>query len=350
MQDLHVLSIYVRNSLFVVLILTLVAACGGTDALDKNTEVEPASVKLYLGSPQIEYAGVYAALKEGYFDDEKLNVKVVFRRPEDNAALPTSIVDEVMKGGAVFDQGSAENLLQRKEEGRDIMGVLTLYQRDSRSIVTLDTSGINTPEDLVGRRLLVLPGTELITTIFFKAVGVDPESVTLVTAENQGMDWMAMQVLTQAVDALVLSLEGAVQMESVGMASNRIAFHDYGVQSYVNVIYTSRQFVEENPAVVQRFVNAMLRGLQYAVSNPEAVAQWFVENYGDQLHPLQVDVQDEVALAIVPLFQTATTKPGMMSADTWRYLADQLVSLGLLDATVKPEDVYTLRFVEKYYE
>lgn len=145
---------------------------------------------------------------------------------------------------------------------------------------------------------------------------------------------------------MVFSIEGAAGMwRPAGLGSSRIAFYDYGVQSYANVIFTSGQLVQENPAVVQRFVNAVLRGLQYVVERPAEVAAWFVEHYGEELHPLQVDVQDEAVLAIIPLIQTATSKPGMMSAETWDYLDTNMVELGLLDASVNVEAMYTMQIL-----
>lgn len=341
---------FISSLLILVLLVGVLAACGDKkESSDTPVEVQPVSIQLYLGAPQIEYAGVYAAISQGYFEDEKLNVEVKFAITADATEQGLSSYDAVATGGAVFADGTAEGLLGLRQDGRDFVSLMALYQRDSRSIVSIPDKGIETPQDLVGKRLLIVPGTETITNVFLKTVGIDPTDVTLVKAEGQGVDWLVTQLLTGAVDAMVFSIEGAAQMEAAGLGSRRIAFYDYGVQSYANVLFTSGQMVRENPEVVQRFVNAVLRGLQYVVERPEEIATWFVANYGDELHPLQVDVQDEAILAIIPLIQTATSKPGMMSAETWSYLSTNLTAIELLEASVNPADAYTMQFLDAYY-
>ncbi len=337
--------------LLLTMTLSLLVACGDKKETTKTpTEITPADIQLYLGAPQIEYAGIYAAISQGYFEDEKLNVDLKFAISAEESGGGITSFDAVGTGGMVFADGTAEGLLQMRQKGHDFVCLLTLYQRDSRSIVSTPDKGITTPQDLVGKRLLLVPGTESITTVFLTTLGINPDDVTLVGAEGQGVDWLVTQILTGAVDAMVFSIEGAAQMEAAGLGSSRIAFYDYGVQSYANVIFTSGQLVQENPEVVQRFVNAVLRGLQYVVERPAEVAAWFVEHYGEELHPLQVDVQDEAVLAIIPLIQTATSKPGMMSAETWDYLDTNMVALGLLDASVNVEEMYTMQFLDAYYQ
>ncbi len=341
---------FISSLLILVLFVGLLAACGDKkETSDTPAEIQPVSIQLYLGAPQIEYAGIYAAISQGYFADEKLNVEVKFAITAEATEQGLSSFEAVETGGPVFADGTAEGLLQLRQDGRDFVSLLALYQRDSRSIVSTPDKGIETPQDLVGKRLLLVPGTETITNVFLKTVGINPADVTLVESEGQGVDWLVTQLLTGAVDAMVFSVEGAAQMEAAGLGASRIAFYDYGVQSYANVLFTSGQMVRENPDVVQRFVNAVLRGLQYVVERPEDTATWFVANYGDELHPLQVDVQDEAILAIIPLIQTATSKPGMMSAETWSYLSTNLTEIDLLDASVNPADAYTMQFLDTYY-
>lgn len=328
----------------------LLSACNNKDESDTPpTEVPVVNVQLYLGAPQIEYAGIYAAMSQGYFEDEKLNLEVLFAISADAVEEGLSSYEAVSTGGPVFADGTAEGMLRLRQADTDFVSLLTLYQRDSRSIVSIPPKDVETPQELVGKRLLVVPGTEYITTIFLSMVGVAAEDVTIIGAEGQGVDWLVSQMLTGAVDAMVFSIEGATQLEAAGLGSTRIAFYDYGVQSYANVVFTSGQMVKEHPDVVQRFVNAVLRGLHYVTEHPQEVAAWFVEHYGDQLHPLQLDVQDEAILAIIPLIQTATSQPGMMSPDTWEYLNQQMVELGLLEPGLNSTDTYTLKFLDAYY-
>lgn len=356
MQESH--SMYPSTRLFrfvsyviaITLFVGLATACEKEEASKPEPEKQPVTVTLYLAAPQIEYAGIYAAISQGYFEDEKLNVELVFSVTADQAVSNSDPIDALERGDIAFVDGTAETLLRRRQRGLDFVAVLTQYQRDSRSIISIPSKQIESPQDLAGKRLLILPGNATITSVFFQAAGVNPDEITLVDAEGQGIDWVVTQLITGAVDALVFSIEVAAQMDAAGLGSKWIAFYDYGVQSYANVLCTSRQMITQHPDVVQRFVNAVLRGLQHVIDRPEEVAAWFVENYGDQLHPLQLDVQDEAILAIIPLIQTATSKPGMMSPDAWEYLNQTMVEAGLLEPGLTTADTYTLKFLDAYYK
>ena len=48
---------------------------------------------------------------------------------------------------------------------------------------------------------------------------------------------------------------------------------DYDVPGSFGVIYTSRQFLEEQPTAAQDFVRATMRGLAEAIDDPEAAVQ-----------------------------------------------------------------------------
>ncbi|MBZ0318853.1 MAG: ABC transporter substrate-binding protein [Anaerolineae bacterium] len=352
-QDFKVVRA-IPQFLIVLVLATLLAACGGKeddqDSGAPAAEKTPATITLMLGLPQIKYAGVYAAVSHGYFTDENLTVELQYSTPTDGSDPTVDFSSPFPVGEPIFGVLPAEMLLQMRQAGNDIMAVLTLIQRDSRGIISTTDNPINTPADLVGKRLLILPGTADITNIFLTTVGIDPNDITMVDGGNAGVATLVSQIVSGEVDGFVFSIEGEAQLNGLGLQTNRLAFYDYGVLSYHNIFYTSREMIELHPDVVQRFVNALLRGMQYSIDHPDEIAAQFVEDYADVIHPLQVSVQDEGMRSIIPLMQTATSKPGMMDAATWEYLIHTLSQLGLVDASMKADDAYTLRFVEAYYK
>ncbi len=336
-----------------ILLLSLITIVSGGCRKEEDNkassggDIAPAHVQLHIGPHQIEYAGVYAAMEQGYFEDENIEFELVIHN---TLADTQDILASLNRGEAVFAIDNAEDLLTVREQGNDLVAVSTLYIRDSRSVIALAARNINVPGDLIGKRILVIPGTENILQVFLKAVDLTAEQMTIVSAKDMTADEVIGQLISGEADATIYSLEVAAQFESAGMDVTRLAFFDYSVLSYDNVIYTSDKLIREQPTLVQRFVNAVLRGIQYTTLNPEIVAEQFVSSYGEQLHPLQREVQDEAILAIMPLMQSATTKPGVMTAETWDYLTANLTELGLLDGSVKATDAYNMRFVDAYYK
>ena len=160
----------------------------------------------------------------------------------------------------------------------------------------------------------------------------------------------ALLFLSGQVDAMVVpGTDVIVQLESLGIETNALFLNDYGVGNYLNAIVTTDQMIQEQPEVVQRFVSATLRGLQYSVDNPQATASWFVEYYHDLLFPQQLESQEKALFAVLPIISPVGSQPGMMTHETWQYIFEGGVALGLVDPTVDLTKAYTLQFVENYY-
>lgn len=333
------------------LLLMMVAACDNKD--DKETKVEPTevptvSIKVQFITLQMQLAGVYGALHEGYFDDEKLDVELLVSENVDNAETLFNI-NRVVAGEAQFGLTSADHILYAHERGLDVVAIMTIYQQDPTAVISLTAKNITRPEDLIGKKIMIFNRATSMT-LFLNTVGIDPSELTIVEPPDGNINVGVANFITGQVDAMVATgTDASAQMTAIGIEHNIFFLNEYGVQMYPNVIFTTRQMIEENPEVVQRFINAFLRGTEYALQQPETVATWFVENYGQSLREDQQESQDEAMLAIIPLMQTSGSPAGTMKADVWKYIDDGMVSAGLLDESVDPETVYTSQFVDAYY-
>ena len=91
--------------------------------------------------PNSNHAGIYAALEEGYFDEENLNLEVY--TPSD----PTAIISSVASGRDEFGLSYAPDILQAQSAGLEIVSVLSIAQHPLNSIMTLRERKINSPKD-----------------------------------------------------------------------------------------------------------------------------------------------------------------------------------------------------------
>lgn len=334
----------------VALLVLTVAGCKKENdkkqSITVNT-VEPAAVKLQLVAPQMNLAGIYAAIQQGYFEDQNLTVETLFSNIVESAES-LGVIDRVTSGEAEFGVTSGDNLLLARQRGDDVVALMTIYQRDPTAIISLVDKNITRPEDLIGKKLLVF-NRSISWSLFLAAVGIDPDDMTVVEPPDN-INAGAVLFLTGQVDGMVVpGTDTSIQMDVIGIEHNLLFFNDYGVQMYPNVIFTTRSMIENQPDVVQRFVNALLDGLHYAISQPQEIATWFIENYADQLRPDQLESQDEVMLAIIPLIQSPDTQAGMMSADVWEYVANGMANAGLIQDMVGYSQAFTTQFVDAYY-
>ncbi|GIK67418.1 MAG: ABC transporter substrate-binding protein [Chloroflexota bacterium] len=332
----------------IVLMALALTACDSGNDQPEATQAPPASVTFVTVIPQISDVGYYGAVSQGYFDDENLQASIRFT----NSPLEqgeSDVLAAVLAGNGDFGMLGADSILQARQQGQPVVAIASVYQRDPTAVVALKNKNIIHPEDLLGKRILVWT-YETIFRLFASVVGLDMSDITLVTPPEGSVAAGSTLFITGQVDAMIVNgTEAVVQFRSAGIDVNTLYFNEYGVANYPKVLFTTEAMLRDHPDVVQRFVNAFVRGMQYAVRNPVEMSAWFLENYGDQLLVQQRDAQDELMQAIIPLIAPPDTQPGVMNAETWQFIHDEMVKAGLLAEPLDISQAYTRRYVDAYY-
>ena len=131
-------------------------------------------------------------------------------------------------------------------------------------------SGINSPKDLVGKKIGAPPG-DAQRTIFpalAQANGFDPDKVTFV---NIAAEAKFSALAAKQMDVIFDYYSGAPFFHKAMGEENvkYMMFADYGVDVYSNALVASEKYIKENPGIIKRFVKASLRGWEFALKNPE---------------------------------------------------------------------------------
>ena len=130
MKQRSLLSVFLGVALLVAL------ACG-------DDEPETVSVSLALDwYPNSNHAGIYEAVRQGYFDEEGLDVNIY--TPSD----PSTILQTVGAGRDEFGINYQPDLLQARSEGIPVVAVTGIVQHPLNSIMTLTASGLTRPRRL----------------------------------------------------------------------------------------------------------------------------------------------------------------------------------------------------------
>ncbi len=329
----------------------LLAACGQADDNNPSSPAltpTPLVNVTYLGvSPAMSYAGIYAAQTKGYFADENLIVQQLYS-DHDDALRGQDLVDLVVAGKADFASAGADQLLIARQAGQPVVAIMAIYQRDPTAVLSLGDSGIQRPEDLVGKKIMAW-NSENILRLFAAQVGLDLSQVTLVPSEGIDLRGGITMFLTGQVDAVIAnSVEVEPPLKALGLGFNALYFYEYGIAMYPNLIFTTEAMIRLHPDVVQQFVNAVVRGTEYAVQNPDAMGEWFAEAYAADLGAGRATSQVEVMRGLVPLINPPSSMIGMMTATTWQFVHDAMVEGGLLEA-FEFRQTYTLHFLNAYY-
>ncbi len=306
--------------------------CGAKASADKVT------VQLSW-FPSTEYAGFYAALENGYYADENLEVTLLPGGPE---ATP---LDDVQSGKTQFGISTGDSLIIARANQQNFVAVATIFRQNPLVVMSLSDSAITKPEDLAGKTVgVIAPDLSTVWDIqllaLLQEMGVDRNSITF-TPIN---DYTGANELTAGnMDAMsgMFATNEPVAAKMAGDDLNLIYYKDYGVDVYANVIFTSEEFAQNNADLVTRMIRATMKGYQFAIESPDKAAEFSVK-YDPTL---DLVLQTNTMQAQIPLIDTGDAAIGSMDANVWETTQQILLDFNLISAPIDLNTVYTNKFV-----
>jgi NitT/TauT family transport system substrate-binding protein len=265
----------VRRRWFVALGIAaaLVAGgCGDDDDDGGGGEAAAEQTTLRVGViPIADVAPLYLGIKQGFFDDQKLKIEP--QLAEGGAAITPA----VLSGDFQIGFSNTVSLLIAASKDLPVtiisQGVLGGKTKDEAwaDLLVLKNGPIKEPKDLEGKTIAVNTLSN-ICEVTIKAsltdMGVDVDTLKFTEVPFPDMN--------AALDAK--RVDGACVVEpfvSQGLAGKAKGIDPFYVNTApdltVATYFTSKQYAEENPEVVERFVTAMEQSLDYAQNNPDAV-------------------------------------------------------------------------------
>jgi NitT/TauT family transport system substrate-binding protein len=308
------------------------AACGPVSGTSSLT---PVTVQL-AWTHQAQFAGMYAADLNGYYEAEGLAVTLVEVGPTGGQ------VESVSSGAAQFGVVAADVLLIGRSQGSGLQAVATIYRRSPRVYMALAETGITRPQDLVGKTIALNKAAMPAFAAMMDRVGVSSDKYTIVQ-NTSDMD----QLYSGAVQARSVYLTNEViAARNAGYKINIIYPDDYGVHNYADVLIASDKLIATDPDLVLRFVRATLKGWTYAVEHPAEVGA-MVAQYKPNA---DVSLQNEGMAASLPLLNTGEDHIGWMKAETWVGMEKVLREGGAITAPLDVSQAFTMKFLEQIYK
>ena len=170
-----------RLAALVAAMLLALAACGGDDEegdaggggggpeSEEAGELTPVTVQLKWVT-QAQFAGYYAALEEGFYEDEGLDVTI---RPGGPDIVPEQVV---LGGQAEFGLNWLDNTLATRDQGGQIINIAQVFARSGMTEITWADSGLEEIADLRGKKVGVwLGGNEHKLFAALNKNGLDPQ-------------------------------------------------------------------------------------------------------------------------------------------------------------------------------
>ncbi len=321
-----------RRLLLLILTLLTLAALA---ACEKAGPSEPDQVTLAMGYiPNVQFTPVYVALERGYFAEQGLQVELDY-------GMETDLLQRLATGDVRFAIASGDQVTLARANGLPVTYVASWYRRFPVCVVSLAESGIETPQDLIGKRvgIPVLEGASYIGWLaFLDGAGIPRESVDL-----QVIGYTQVASLTEnRVDAVVsYALNEPVQLRQSGYEIN-VYYLDAYTQLVSNGLITNDTTIAQDPDLVQRVVTAFVQGIEATLADPDAafaITRQHIPEMDDQAAVLQRAVLEEC------LNYWSADVLGYNDPAAWEASVTLLQDLGLFTGDLAPETLYTNAFV-----
>jgi NitT/TauT family transport system substrate-binding protein len=281
---------WLRMAALVAAALLALAACGGDDdggeaagdtGSGEPAELQPVTVQLKWVT-QAQFAGYYAALEEGYYEDEGLDVTI---KPGGPDIVPEQVV---LGGQAEFGLNWLDNTLATRDQGGDIVNIAQVFARSGMTEVTWKDSGLDAITDLAGKKVGVwLGGNEHKLFAALTKNGIDPDSDVEIVAQPFDMNLFLNREVDAAAAMTYNELAQVLEQENPDTGElytledlNVFLMSELGTGALEDGVFVQADWLEDeaNQDIAARFLKASFKGWVYCRDNFEECLQIVLDN------------------------------------------------------------------------
>jgi NitT/TauT family transport system substrate-binding protein len=322
----------VKRYLFWMLMVMFVAVSCSIQPVSEVEEIT--HIRLPMGYiPNVQYAPFYAAVEKGFFEEYGIELEFDYSYETDGVALVGA--NEIQ-----FSVVSGEQVPIARAEGLPIVYVMAWYEKYPVAVISKTEQNVKIPQDLAGKRV-ALPGPFGANYVGLRAlmgeVGLQESDIIM---ESVGFNQVEILATDNTEVIVGYSANEPVQLKAQGYDLNVILVSDY-LDLVSNGLITNEITIAENPDLVERFVSAILKGVQFAVENPEEAFQ-ICFKFVEGLEGADQDVQFDVLKASMELYQTDPY--GYSQPEAWENMQQILLQMGLMKKEIDLEEAYTNDF------
>jgi ABC-type nitrate/sulfonate/bicarbonate transport systems, periplasmic components len=286
------------------------------------------------------FAPHFVALQKGYYAKEGLNVNI---QPGGPGIDPLKIV---LTGDADVGLASYDQILLAREKGLPLIAIGEDTTKSGVGFISLASSGIKTPQDFIGRKVGVMPGTDkgTIYEALMSKLGIDRSKIQEIPVQfNLSMLFNG----TVEVFPAFITNQPIIARDS-GFEVNIIDPDQYGISPGGNVFFTTEETLRKKREVLEAFLRAELAAIMDAQSMNDGEVVDCVLKYNDQLkRDSEIKIWQATKALILPKDRSAV---GIMPREKWDYTAQLFKQAGLLKNPPDLDKCYTNALVENIHK
>lgn len=328
-----------------ILVLSLLTVLIVTTLLGCSPKEETGNTKVVLNevAHSIFYAPMYVAIEEGYFEEEGIDLELVCGFGADK------VMTAVLSGEAdIGFMGSESSIYTYNEGAKDyVVNFAQLTQRAGNFLVARKEMPEFSWKDLkdsvvLGGRKGGMP--QMVFEYILKENDIDPQADLTI---NQNIDFgSTAAAFSEGQGDFTVEFEPhATALEEAGKGYVVASLgEDSGYVPYT-AFSAKGSFIEEHPDVIQSFVNALQKGMDYVQSHtPEEIAKVIAPQFEE------TDI-NTITTIVKRYYDQDTWKSDLIFEEkSFDLLQDILDSAGELSKRALYEDLVNTTFAKKAAE
>jgi NitT/TauT family transport system substrate-binding protein len=289
---------------------------------------------------QAEHGGYYQAVADGTYERHGLKVTVRPGGPQVNHAqlLAAGRIDFNM-GGNLFEQ------FNFTQNNVPMVTVAAIFQKEPQVLLAHPNTGVDELADLDEKTIFI--SNDGRTTFWLwlqQAYGLEDDQLKPYTFNPAPF-----LADTNSVQQGYVTSEPFAIRQQGGFDPVVLLMADYGYDTYSTTIETSQKLVDENPDLVQRFVNASIEGWYNYLYGDNAKANELIKADNPEMTDEQLAFSIEALkrYGIVDSGDALTMGIGAMTKERWESFFTKSVVWGVYPADLPYQQGFTLRFVNQ---
>ncbi|MDB5999997.1 MAG: extracellular solute-binding protein family 1 [Rhizobacter sp.] len=287
--------------------------------------------------------------KLGYFKQEGLEASF------DHSAGVVASAQALQSGSADFAVTNPEVIMQMREQGSDLVGIMTLKLDNGVIMAVMDDSPIKGLDDLRGKTIGGMSfggGGGLLLTKLLAKKGMGPGDYSRVVTGVGGGAATALR--THKVDAMILWDSAFATFENAGLKLRYIRVP--GEENMAGqLLATTERFIKKNPKAIEGVCRAIAKSLYFTRLDPAATMPIFLDAFPESIP----SGADRAAVArdythVLKSYLKAGFKDtpldarvGGFNEANWTFTKAFYVDAGMLKGTQPVTQAYTTQFLDQ---
>lgn len=288
-----------------------------------------------------EFAGEYFAIENGYYEEAGFSSTNLIAGPTATAAV-------VLAGDALVGLSDAVAVTPViLEEGAPLKIIGATYQKSPFTILSMkDGANIQTPQDLIGKRIGVQAGgNETLFDALLAANGIDPSQVTKVPVEYDPAP-----LVNGEVDGFLAYVTNeSITVANLGYEVTNLLFADNGLPFVAEAFVVTQDSIDNNREALKAFLYATIKGWKDAIAQPDEGARLAVEVFGTDLGLDIAKEKQQSAAQNDLLVQTEETAANGLLTISESLQALNIATLAAAGYTITADQLFDMSLLQEVY-